>query len=80
MRRFQDGRGDAWVASVREVSGGDYKGRFGFVVFPGEGDPEDGVELVDVRWNSLRTAERTLNTMSDVELARRLCSALGRTA
>lgn len=59
--------------------GGDYKGRFYFVV-DGEGDDEGRrVSLTDVRWNSSRTAERTLATMSEVELRRRLRSALGRT-
>jgi hypothetical protein len=45
--------------------------------------PEAGggdVALVDVRWNSERTAERTLATMSVVELRRRLRSAQGRQA
>ena len=41
------------------------------------GDP---VELTDVRWNNERTAQRTLDTMSVVELRRRLRSARGRAA
>ena len=78
MRRFHDHEGNAWVASVARDEGGDYKGRFYFVV-EGEGDHEGRrVALTDVRWNSSRTAERTLSTMSDVELRRRLRSALGR--
>lgn len=78
MRRFRDHEGDVWVASVAEEEGGDYKGRFYFVV-DGEGDHEGRrVSLTDVRWNSSRTAERTLATMSEVELRRRLRSARGR--
>ena len=79
MRRFHDHEGNAWAASVAREEGGDYKGRFYFVV-DGEGDMEGrNVSLTDVRWNSSRTAERTLSTMSEVELRRRLRSALGRT-
>jgi hypothetical protein len=61
---------------VRERPGPDYKGRYYFWVEP-EGGGE-GVPLLDIRWNSERTAERTLATMSEVELRRRLRSALGR--
>lgn len=79
MRRFRDREGNAWVATVAREEGGDYKGRFYFVV-DGEGSHEGRrVSLTDVRWNSSRTAERTLATMSEVELRRRLRSALGRT-
>ena len=78
MRRFRDHEGNGWVASVAREEGGDYKGRFYFVV-DGEGEGEGRrVSLTDVRWNSSRTAERTLSTMSEVELRRRLRSALGR--
>ena len=78
MRRFRDHEGNAWVATVAREEGGDYKGRFYFVV-DGEGEHEDRrVSLTDVRWNSSRTAQRTLATMSEVELRRRLRSALGR--
>lgn len=66
------------MASVVSASGVDYKGRHYFVLRPKKGGDEVG--LVDVRWNSGRTAERTLATMSEVELRRRLRSALGRQA
>lgn len=78
MRTFQDESGRTWIATVRERPGHDYKGRYSFVFAP-EGQ-EDGelIELADVRWNSFRTAQRTLATTSDVELRRRLRSARGR--
>lgn len=80
MREFADEDGQVWIGTVQEESGGDYKGRF-FFVFRGESDSEgDRVNLTDVRWNSERTAERTLRTMSEVELRRRLRSARGRSA
>ncbi|MDE2773499.1 MAG: hypothetical protein OXI46_07315 [Gemmatimonadota bacterium] len=78
MREFVDGSGAAWMAGVRERPGPDYKGRYFLFLEPGGGG--DGLALLDVRWNSERTARRTLETMSDVELRRRLRSALGRGA
>ena len=78
MREFTDAHGRAWTATVRERTGPDYKGRYYFWMDPKEGG--EGVPLLDVRWNSERTARRTLETMSEVELRRRLRSALGRTA
>ena len=78
MRTFTDDDGATWVASARERLGADYKGRFLFVLTPQEGQGEKAIELVDVSWNSLKTAERTLRTMSAVELRRRHRSAMGR--
>ncbi|MCH7564281.1 MAG: hypothetical protein IH968_10710 [Gemmatimonadetes bacterium] len=78
MREFADENGQVWVGTIQEESGDDYKGRFYFV-FHEESESEGSVvSLTDVRWNSERTAERTLRTMSDVELRRRLRSARGR--
>ena len=62
--------------------GRDYQGRYFFVVRPEEssegveGDP--GFALPEIRWNSENAARRTLETMSEVELRRRLRTALGR--
>ena len=77
MREFLDSDGGTWVATVRSEVGLDYKGRHHLYFYP-EGADGRGVELLDVVWNSLGTAERTLMTMSGVELRRRLRSALGR--
>lgn len=77
MRSFEDGAGRAWSASVREEVGADYKGRYSMVMTPTD-TPEEEFELTDVRWNSERTARRTLETMSVVELRRRLRQAVGR--
>ena len=78
MRTFEDGDGRAWEASVRERPGPDYKGRFYLHMVPEGSDEGDGVALVDIRWNSERTARRTLETMSEVELRRRLRQGRGR--
>ncbi len=77
MRRFADDHGVEWVASVAAATGGDYKGRFHLVLHSGT-KGNGSVALTDVRWNSRKTAERTLRTMSALELNRRLRSARGR--
>ena len=76
MREFTDADGRAWVASAVEEDGTDYKGRFHLVMSPS--DSGDVVALKDVRWNSERSARRTVESMSVVELRRRLRSAAGR--
>ena len=78
MREFQDESGIIWVASVEERPGGDYKGRFGFRIATKGGTGAGDLSLTEVRWNSPKTAERTLATMSEGELRRRLKIALGR--
>lgn len=78
MREFTDAAGRTWQAWVREEPGTDYKGRFYLVLSPRDAGEDEAASLEDVRWNSERTARRTLATMSEVELRRRLRSALGR--
>lgn len=74
MREFTDQDGTTWTASIEGQDGPDYKGRFHLVFTSSNGR----AELRDVRWNSERAARRTLQTMSSVELRRRLRSANGR--
>lgn len=76
MRDFTDLDGQKWTASVVEEDGTDYKGRLYLVLRPASGGAT--LDLKDVRWNSERTARRTLETMSTVELRRRLRLAVGR--
>mgnify|MGYP001033741202 CR=1 FL=1 len=77
MRQFVDHQGKRWMASVSRADGPDYKGRFFMVL---ENDSGLRISLADIRWNTEKTARRTLQTMSDVELRRRLRSATGRSA
>jgi len=79
MRKFSDSDGEAWVATLRSEEGLDYKGRHHLYFHP-EGVEDKGLPLLDVKWNSQLTAERTLASMSGVELRRRLRSAIGRSA
>ncbi len=79
MRRFGDEKGRHWDASVsRELSGVDYKGQYFLVMRPADQEEVAPLPVHDVRWNSKKTAERTLRTMSTVELQRRLRQAAGR--
>jgi hypothetical protein len=87
MKEFTDAQGGRWRASAREDSarGVDYKGRLFLVLEPVDGGPAsrpggETLELPEVRWNSERTAARTISTMSTFELRRRLRSALARSA
>ncbi|HUF76541.1 MAG TPA: hypothetical protein VMM35_09700 [Longimicrobiales bacterium] len=78
MREFTDAAGRTWIGSYREEEGPDDKGRVFMVLEPAERSTGEPLELREVRWNSERTARRTLQTMSPFELRRRLRSALGR--
>jgi hypothetical protein len=78
MREFTDAEGRRWRASARLEPSVDYKGRYFLVLEPVNGTGGEALELREVRWNSERTAARTISTMSGFELRRRLRSALGR--
>ncbi len=80
MRRFKDDGGVEWVATVGAEGGGDYKGRFYLILRRAGSADGDALALADVRWNTRKTADRTLKTMSSSELRRRLHSARGRIA
>ncbi|MDE3014722.1 MAG: hypothetical protein OXU33_11680 [Gemmatimonadota bacterium] len=75
MREFTDAEGRSWTATAATEESTEYKGRYHLVI---EADDGELVELTDVRWNSERSARRTLDSMSVVELRRRLRSATGR--
>jgi len=80
IRQFTDASGRPWEALVRSEPGTDYKGRFYLALRPEGGAGGEDYPLEDVRWTSEKTAQRTIETMSEVELRRRLRSALGRAA
>ena len=69
MKTFSDENGSSWVASAREEETPRHHTRW-YLVFEGS----DGAVLAtpEVRWQTRSTAARTLRTMSDFELRRRL--------
>ena len=78
MRQFLDQDGNSWIATAKEESSVDYKGRYYMYLHEEDQQGGQGYKLLDIRWNGKEVAKRTLQTMSDVELRRRLRTARGR--
>lgn len=74
MRTFTDESGRAWVATALEEDTPRHHGRW-YLVFHPEGEADEALALPDVRWQTRETAERTIRTMSEMELNRRLAIA-----
>jgi hypothetical protein len=79
MRRFNDSAGTPWLATAREERTPRHHGRF-YLVFRPADDGATEFAVSEVRWQNLATAERTLRTMSESELQRRLRWARTRVA
>lgn len=71
MKEFTDENGSGWVASAREEDTPRHHGRW-YLVFHPAGGEDRILAMPEVRWQSRRSAVRTLNTMSVFELRRRL--------
>lgn len=71
MKHFQEENGREWVASAREEDTPRHHGRWYLVLHPA-GDDSRVLAVPEIRWKTRDTAERTLRTMSDFELRRRL--------
>jgi hypothetical protein len=69
MRTFTDEGGTEWAAGAREENTSRHHTRW-YLVF----EAADGMvfPVPEVRWQTRATAERTLRTMSDFELRRRV--------
>lgn len=77
MVTFKDDEGREWVATAREEDTPRHHGRWYLILHPADAvEPE--LTIPEVRWQTLHTAERTLETMSAFELRRRLRLGLGR--
>ena len=74
MRSFTDSAGQAWVADAREEQTPRHHTRF-FLVFRKEGESDLEHPMPEVRWQTLATAERTIQSMSVFELRKRLGTA-----
>jgi hypothetical protein len=77
MKPFADETGAAWVASAREENTPRHHGRW-YLVFHRAGQDEAVLAMPEVRWQTRATAQRTLLTMSEFELRRRLHVVLER--
>lgn len=77
MKSFTAEDGREWVATAREEDTPRHHGRWYLVLHPADRDEQD-LALPEVRWKTRHTAERTLKTMSDFELQRRLRMAARR--
>jgi hypothetical protein len=71
MKQFSDVDGGLWTASAREENTARHHGRWYLVFHPADDDARL-MPMQEVRWQTRATAERTLKTMSDFELRRRL--------
>jgi hypothetical protein len=79
MKRFTDEQGTEWVASAVEEDTVRHYGRW-YMVFERADNSSEKVPVPEVRWQNRPNAQRTLDTMSEFELRRRLVSALKRYA
>jgi hypothetical protein len=77
MRTFQDESGRTWTADAREEDTPRHHGRW-YLVFRAADEAE--YAHPEVRWQNRPTALRTINSMSEFELRRRLLNVLGRGA
>ena len=71
MRTFTDEAGTEWVASAREERTARHHQRW-YLVFHPAAAADSLLAMPEVRWQTRATAERTLRTMSEFELRRRL--------
>ena len=79
MVTFQDETGARWIAGAREEQTPRHHGRWYMILHPAM-EPQNVLALPEVRWQTRATAERTLETMSEFELRRRLDIARRRAA
>lgn len=81
MRTFHDEHGREWIATVKEEATARHHGRWYLVLRAADGDgPDAGAELpvAEIRWQTEASARRTIRTMAEFELRKRLAGALRR--
>jgi hypothetical protein len=71
MKTFTDHHGRAWMATALEEETPRHHGRWYLVFHPAD-DETRTLAMPEVRWQTRATAERTLRTMSQFELRRRV--------
>ena len=71
MKSFTDQSGRRWIATAREEDTPRHHGRW-YLVFQAADQPDRELAMSEVRWQTAASARRTLETMSDFELRRRV--------
>jgi hypothetical protein len=79
MRSFIDESGQSWRVAAREEETPRHHGRWHLVFLPAGAEAGSELPLPEVQWQTAETARRTILTMSEVELRRRLKVARART-
>lgn len=77
MRSINDEQGNVWVATATEEDTPRHHGRW-YMIFHPEGANAPVLAVPEIRWQTKQSGERTIATMSEFELRRRLDSALAR--
>lgn len=78
MRSFMDQAGRGWIATAHEEETPRHHTRW-YLVFQAEAAPATlALSIPEVRWQGRETAQRTILTMSEKELRRRLAIARAR--
>jgi hypothetical protein len=77
MKTFTGEDGREWVATAVQEDAPRHHGRW-FMVLRAADAPDVELVLPEVRWQSRHTAERSIRTMSEFELRRRLRMAANR--
>ena len=77
MRNFLDDQGREWTATAREESTPRHHGRW-YLAFHPAADAAALLPLPEIRWQTEQSAARTLRTMSEFALLRRLLAARNR--
>ena len=77
MRTFKNEDGQNWIAEAAPEATVRHHGAW-YLVFRRASAAGHTLEVPEVRWQTAATAERTLRTMGEFELRRRLHSAIAR--
>jgi hypothetical protein len=78
MRSFTDQAGRGWIATAREEETTRHHGRWHLHFHADTAAATPELAIPEIRWQNRETAQRTILTMSDKELRRRLEIALAR--
>lgn len=78
MRSFIDGSGREWIVTAREEETPRHHGRWYLIFHPADKAVGQELPLPEVHWQTRETAERTILSLSAVELRRRLRVAVDR--